>query len=101
MSTTTYSAHDAGHQGNSVADKAINIAANVADAAADKIDQAKALASGLASDAAQKGREATRNVDAVASNMKGAIEKSLVEQPMTTLAVAALAGVVLGALWKS
>jgi ElaB/YqjD/DUF883 family membrane-anchored ribosome-binding protein len=37
----------------------------------------------------------------VAGNLKGAVDKSVKDQPMTTLAVAAAVGFVLGALWKS
>jgi ElaB/YqjD/DUF883 family membrane-anchored ribosome-binding protein len=37
----------------------------------------------------------------VASNLKGAIDKSVSDQPMATLAVAAMVGFVLGAIWKS
>jgi ElaB/YqjD/DUF883 family membrane-anchored ribosome-binding protein len=37
----------------------------------------------------------------VAGNVKGAIDKSIKDQPMATLAVAAVLGFVLGALWKS
>jgi len=37
----------------------------------------------------------------VAGNLKGAVDKSVKDQPMATLAVAAAAGFVLGALWKS
>ena len=33
--------------------------------------------------------------------MKGAVDKSIKDQPMATLAVAAAAGFVLGTLWKS
>jgi len=34
-------------------------------------------------------------------NVKTAVDKSIKDQPMTTLAVAAAVGFVLGALWKS
>ena len=37
----------------------------------------------------------------VAGNLKGAVDKSVKDQPMATLAVAAALGFVLGALWKS
>ena len=37
----------------------------------------------------------------VAGNLKGAVAKSVKDQPMATLAVAAAVGFVLGALWKS
>lgn len=37
----------------------------------------------------------------VAENLSDAFDKSLRDQPMATLAVAAALGFVLGALWKS
>ena len=37
----------------------------------------------------------------VAGNIKGAVDKSVKDQPMATLALAAVVGFVLGALWKS
>jgi ElaB/YqjD/DUF883 family membrane-anchored ribosome-binding protein len=49
---------------------------------------------------AEQGREAGARVQEVAGNVKGAVDKSLKEQPMATLALAAIAGFVLGALWK-
>jgi hypothetical protein len=36
-----------------------------------------------------------------AGNLKGAVDKSVSDQPMATLAVAAMLGFVLGAIWKS
>jgi ElaB/YqjD/DUF883 family membrane-anchored ribosome-binding protein len=40
-------------------------------------------------------------VQEVASNMKSAIDKSLREQPMATVAMAAIVGFVLGTIWKA
>jgi ElaB/YqjD/DUF883 family membrane-anchored ribosome-binding protein len=37
----------------------------------------------------------------VAGNIKGAVDRSVKDQPMATLAMAALIGFVLGAIWKS
>jgi len=37
----------------------------------------------------------------VAGNMKGAVDTTIKQQPMATLAIAAVIGFVLGALWKS
>jgi ElaB/YqjD/DUF883 family membrane-anchored ribosome-binding protein len=55
----------------------------------------------FANNAAQQGREAGERIQEVAGNVKGAVDKSIKDQPMVTLAVAAAAGFVLGALWKS
>jgi ElaB/YqjD/DUF883 family membrane-anchored ribosome-binding protein len=45
-------------------------------------------------------REVTDPAREVASNIKTAVDKSVKDQPMTTLALALAAGFVLGALWK-
>lgn len=82
-------------------DSVLDAAANIADKAASGLEQAKSAAGDVANDALSRGREAGRQLDAVASNMKGAVDKSLKDQPMATLAVAALAGFVIGAIWKS
>jgi ElaB/YqjD/DUF883 family membrane-anchored ribosome-binding protein len=57
-------------------------------------------ASGTASRMAEQGREAGERVQDVAGNFKGAVDKSVREQPMATLALVALAGFVLGTMWK-
>ena len=82
---------------SSVADKA----AALADRAGAKIDEAMDSAGSVAMAASDKAREATATTEAVAGNLKSAIDKSLKDQPMTTLALAALAGLAIGALWKS
>ncbi len=48
-----------------------------------------------------QGREASERMQEVAGNLKGAVDKSIKDQPMATLATAAVVGFVLGALWKS
>jgi ElaB/YqjD/DUF883 family membrane-anchored ribosome-binding protein len=40
-------------------------------------------------------------VEQVAANLKGVIDRSVKDQPVTTLLVAAAVGFVIGALWKS
>lgn len=55
-----------------------------------------------ASDRAQEmAEQARQQVGEVAGNVKGAIDKSVKDQPLTTLAMAAAVGFVIGALWKS
>lgn len=56
---------------------------------------------GLASGAAGQMREVSDRTGEVAGNFKGALDKSVKDQPMATLAMAAAVGFVLGALWKS
>ncbi|MFA5958318.1 YqjD family protein [Hyphomicrobium sp.] len=45
--------------------------------------------------------QAKQQVGEVAGNVKGAIDKSVKDQPITTLLAAAAVGFVIGALWKS
>jgi ElaB/YqjD/DUF883 family membrane-anchored ribosome-binding protein len=54
---------------------------------------------GLASDAVDKLRDT--GAGEVAGNLKGAVDKSVKDQPMATLALAAAVGFVLGAIWKA
>jgi len=64
-------------------------------------DQARNVAQHVeefANNAAQQGREVGERIQEVAGNVKGAVDKSIQDQPMPTLAVAAAAGFVLGAL---
>lgn len=76
-------------------------AADLKDMATDKIKKAADTVEGAASRVAEQGREAGERVQEVAGNIKGGVDKSVKDQPMATLAVAAAVGFVLGALWKS
>jgi ElaB/YqjD/DUF883 family membrane-anchored ribosome-binding protein len=72
----------------------------MADKATDQFKQMADRAEGAAGRVAEQGREAGERVQDVAGNFKGAVDKSVKEQPMATLALAAITGFVLGALWK-
>lgn len=82
---------------SNVADKASQFAAK----AGQKFDEAVEGAESAANNALQQGREAGERVNEVAGNLKTAVDKSVKEQPMATLAVAAALGFVVGAIWKS
>lgn len=56
----------------------------------DSVDEAVAAARNMKDDAAN-----------VADNLMAAIDRSVAEQPLTTLALAIAAGFVLGAIWKA
>ena len=73
----------------------------LADKAADQASRAAAQAQEMAARVAEQGRETGERVQEVAGNFKGALDKSVTDQPMATLAMAAAVGFVLGALWKS
>ena len=71
------------------------------DKATDQFGKAVDQAERVASRVSEQGREAGERMQEVAGNFKGALDKSIKDQPMATLACAALVGFVLGALWKS
>lgn len=76
-------------------------AADLASKASGQLEGAMHSAESTARAVAQQGREAGERVQEVAGNLKTAVDKSVREQPMATLAVAAALGFVIGALWKS
>jgi ElaB/YqjD/DUF883 family membrane-anchored ribosome-binding protein len=73
-----------------LADKATDQFKHVADQAEDVVDRM-----------AEQGREVGERMQEVAGNFKGAVDRSVKDQPMATLAMVAVVGFVLGALWKS
>ncbi len=76
-------------------------AADLADKATKQFDSAIESAETAVRDIAGQGREAGERINAVAGNLKTAVDKSVKDQPLTTLAMAAALGFVIGALWKS
>ena len=74
-------------------------ASDLKDQATDQIKKVADQVEGLASDAVDHLRDS--GAGEVAGNIKGAVDKSVKDQPMATLAMAAAVGFVLGALWKS
>jgi ElaB/YqjD/DUF883 family membrane-anchored ribosome-binding protein len=71
------------------------------DKATDQFGKAVDQAERVASRVSEQGREAGERMQEVAGNFKGALDKSIKDQPMATVASVALVGFVLGALWKS
>jgi ElaB/YqjD/DUF883 family membrane-anchored ribosome-binding protein len=82
-------------------DKATDQFEWMADKATDQLNKVADQVEGVASRVADQGREMGEKVQVVADNFKGAVNKSVKDQPMATLAMAAALGFVLGALWKS
>lgn len=87
--------------GSDLKDKATDQFEKLADKATDQFHKAADTVEGVASRVAEQGRAAGEQVQEVAGNIKGAVDKSVKDQPMATLAVVAALGFVLGALWKS
>jgi len=76
-----------------------NKASDLKDQATEQIKKVADQVEGLASDAVDHLRDT--GAAEVAGNIKGAVDKSVKDQPMATLAMVAAVGFVLGALWKS
>jgi ElaB/YqjD/DUF883 family membrane-anchored ribosome-binding protein len=74
---------------------------NLEDKATDQFGKAADQAERIANRVTEQGREAGERMQGVAGNIKGALDKSIKDQPMATLATAAIVGFVLGAIWKS
>jgi ElaB/YqjD/DUF883 family membrane-anchored ribosome-binding protein len=74
-------------------------ASELKDQATGQIQKVAEQVEGLASDAVDKLRDT--GAGEVAGNLKGAVDKSVKDQPMATLALAAAVGFVLGAIWKA
>jgi ElaB/YqjD/DUF883 family membrane-anchored ribosome-binding protein len=73
----------------------------MAEKATDNFRNMANQAEDVANRVAEHGREAGERMQEVAGNFKGAVDRSVKDQPMATLAMAAVVGFVLGALWKS
>jgi ElaB/YqjD/DUF883 family membrane-anchored ribosome-binding protein len=65
----------------------------MADVATDKVKNVSESAEEIAGKVAEQARQ-------VVKNFKPYVDKSMQEQPMATLGIAAIIGFVLGALWK-
>lgn len=74
---------------------------DLASKASDQIDRVVTSVEQTARSIADQGRQAGEQVGVVADNFKTAVDKSVRDQPMATLAVVAAVGFVIGALWKS
>jgi ElaB/YqjD/DUF883 family membrane-anchored ribosome-binding protein len=75
----------------------------MADVATDKmkdVTQSAEEAEEMAGKVAEQAREYAEKAQEAVKQFKPHVEKSMKEQPMATLGVAAVIGFVLGALWK-
>jgi ElaB/YqjD/DUF883 family membrane-anchored ribosome-binding protein len=76
----------------------------VADAgmrAADTMGRVAAQVEDTRDEVLAQGAQLSANVQKVGANFSKALDKSIAEQPMTTLGLAVVAGFILGALWKA
>jgi ElaB/YqjD/DUF883 family membrane-anchored ribosome-binding protein len=72
----------------------------MADVATDKVKNAAESAEEMAGKLAEHARQYGEMAQEAVKNFKPYVDKSMKEQPMATLGVAAVIGFVLGALWK-
>jgi ElaB/YqjD/DUF883 family membrane-anchored ribosome-binding protein len=72
----------------------------MADSATDRVKDVAQGAEEIAVKVAEQAREYGEKAQEAVNNFKPYVEKSMKEQPMATLGVAAVIGFVLGALWK-
>ena len=74
-------------------------AADLKDQATGQVKKVAEQVEGYASEAMDKLRDT--GAGEVAGNIKSAVDRSVKDQPMATLALAAVVGFVLGAIWKA
>lgn len=67
----------------------------------EQVEKAASQVESAAETLSRKSREISSDVQTVTGNITTAVDKSLKEQPYTTLAMAAAMAFVLGAIWKS
>lgn len=101
MASTTQMNSDIEGTAKRAAHTVSDAAADVAEKAGRHMERAFGSAETAVRSIAEQGKEAGDRVQQVAGNIKGAVEKSVTDQPMATLAIAVGLGFVIGALWKS
>jgi ElaB/YqjD/DUF883 family membrane-anchored ribosome-binding protein len=93
MAQGTHQARDTG--------SAADIGSGLKDSTVEQIDKLAGQVEGAAKSVRDQGREMGEQVQVVADNFKTALDKSVRDQPIMTLALTAAVAFVIGALWKS
>lgn len=93
MTQATHQARDTSRVGE--------IGSDLKDRAFEQIDKLAGQVEGAAKSMRNQGREMGEQVQVVTDNFKSALDKSVRDQPLTTLAMTAAVAFVIGALWKS
>ena len=105
MQTAKTYPHESGKRAqgtaSDVADQVADKAAEYAGKAGEQLERAYETADATVRSVADSGRQAGERVQEVAGNFRSAVDKSVKDQPMATLAMVGALGFVLGALWKS
>lgn len=88
-------------QGSHYSTNPSNAKHELRDKAAEQFEKVADNVEGAVKSVTERGREVGEDVQKVAGNLKTAVDTSVKDQPMATLAVVAALGLVLGAIWKS
>lgn len=91
---TSSTGRDASDTLQDVKDKGMEQVNRMAEKATDTVQD-------IAGRVVEQGREAAHQVQDAAGSVQSAVNQSIKDQPLATLAAAAVVGFVLGALWKS
>jgi len=81
-------------------DRIGDTAADLKEKANEQLDKMTDRVESAAKTVRDQGREMGEHVQVVADNFASALNKSIKDQPLATLALTAAVGFVLGALWK-
>jgi ElaB/YqjD/DUF883 family membrane-anchored ribosome-binding protein len=101
MAYSSPTANDFENKARNAANTVAGNASDLADMAGETIGKVVEQAETTVRNLADRGSEAGEQVNQVAGHIKSAIDKSVRDQPIATLVVAAAIGFTLGALWKS
>lgn len=93
--------HDTPSSGRGRSDDLVERVTDASVRAADALGRAATHAERARDDLLAQGSELGSNVKKVGANFSQALDKSISDQPMTTLGLAVATGFVLGALWKA
>lgn len=96
MAQASYKSHD--YATGTSAGSTVN---DMKEKASEQMDKMGHQMERMAQSASEQAEQMGENMRTVANNLDSAVRRSIQDQPMTTLAMAAAAGFVLGAIWKS
>jgi ElaB/YqjD/DUF883 family membrane-anchored ribosome-binding protein len=93
--------HEVSSGGRGTSDDIVDRITDVGARAADAMGRMAGHVEETRDELAAQGAQLSANVQKVGKNFSKALDKSVSEQPMTTLGLAIVTGFVLGALWKA
>jgi ElaB/YqjD/DUF883 family membrane-anchored ribosome-binding protein len=93
--------YESSSAGRATADDLVDRITDVGARAADTMGRIAGHVEETREELAAQSAQLSANVQKVGRNFSSALDKSVAEQPMTTLGLAVVTGFVLGALWKA